>query len=374
MTYTLKAARTANDDPYGVRKVDVTFDDGYTASFYGVNEQELMAVGQRFFKVLGPDMEPINGGFGRWTLGQWRQESVINACRNGLHLTDAEHMPEWFQRNGSRVFLAEIDGPVLWHGGNKVVAARVRLVEEFPLPSGFAYGHQALAGRTTAYQEELAAINKAAGICFPEALAYQRLFKRAPANTPAWMVTALRKVIRTTAGGGGYNDRRRGFDNVSGRWYNFRRIVVLKNELARLEGKPERVDKDTAAVDNRRRIGEWLSGFLDVSYRGNGLNEFVGTHDPYSTQSIRMLGTHGYKWTPRARSKSVIDQKRVDRYARLSLEFFEAALSVRLLAGNEQDKVKRAFEAWMRGDDVELNTVTEAGKQALMPTRKRRGK
>lgn len=95
----------------------------------------------RLFKILTGDGRAANGGNMTWPLptpegpGEWVDESSepIQACRRGLHFTPADHIAGWapyYSNPRVRVFEAEIDGPVIVHSANKVVAARARLLRE----------------------------------------------------------------------------------------------------------------------------------------------------------------------------------------------------------------------------------------------------
>ena len=85
------------------------------------------------YKIVGPNGEPRNGGYGDWPLpsdsepGEWRTvDGDLVPCRNGLHLTDAEHLHMW-TTPGSMVYRAEVAGPIV-HADCKYVAGKVRLV------------------------------------------------------------------------------------------------------------------------------------------------------------------------------------------------------------------------------------------------------
>ena len=87
----------------------------------------------QLFKIVGPSGECQNGGSGDWPLptdtepGAWREvEGPLEACRNGLHLTDAEHIAAW-SHPGAVLYRAEVDGELIPTDG-KYVARRVRLL------------------------------------------------------------------------------------------------------------------------------------------------------------------------------------------------------------------------------------------------------
>lgn len=128
------------------------------------------------FKIVGEHGEPLNGGSGDWSLprqagdpcrrcagtgagpiahvacgmcdgsgreprdvpGEWREiAGPLEACRNGLHLTDASNLRRWLPASRwppepYRVYRAEADGECK-DAGEKWVARRVRLVGR-PLP------------------------------------------------------------------------------------------------------------------------------------------------------------------------------------------------------------------------------------------------
>lgn len=87
------------------------------------------------YKITGPAGECLNGGGGDWPMpagpgkpGEWRElAGELEACRNGLHLTDAAHLLGWLPSGGAYVISrAEIDGELV-DAGEKYVARRVRL-------------------------------------------------------------------------------------------------------------------------------------------------------------------------------------------------------------------------------------------------------
>lgn len=94
------------------------------------------------YKIVGPAGEPLNGGSGTWPLpvdgkpGEWWDiDGPLEACRHGLHLTDADHLSQWLPGNRPAVvYQAETRGPVI-NAGEKYVAASVRLLPRSrPMP------------------------------------------------------------------------------------------------------------------------------------------------------------------------------------------------------------------------------------------------
>lgn len=87
----------------------------------------------QLYKLVGPAGECVNGGSGDWPLptatepGAWREvDGPLQACVNGLHLTDAAHIRHW-ARGSVILYRAEVDGEA-FDEGEKWVARRVRLL------------------------------------------------------------------------------------------------------------------------------------------------------------------------------------------------------------------------------------------------------
>lgn len=79
----------------------------------------------KLYKVLNEDDRSCNGGTGRWTPGRWRSvRGDLVACKRGLHLTDAAHLPLWL---GPVIWEAETDGDLI-DAGDKWVARKARIV------------------------------------------------------------------------------------------------------------------------------------------------------------------------------------------------------------------------------------------------------
>lgn len=94
------------------------------------------AASLKLYKVTGPNGEPLHGGAGRWSLpngdepGAWWDVDTVEACRSGLHLTDAAHLPTWYPNYGDPiVWRAEVRGPLYRvGGGDKYVCGSARLL------------------------------------------------------------------------------------------------------------------------------------------------------------------------------------------------------------------------------------------------------
>lgn len=94
------------------------------------------------YKIVGPNGEPLHGGSGAWPLpdgdtpGEWWDIPAedVQACRVGLHVTDAAHLAGWVPTYGDPViYRAETRGPVWRVGdGDKYVCASVRLLPRKP--------------------------------------------------------------------------------------------------------------------------------------------------------------------------------------------------------------------------------------------------
>jgi hypothetical protein len=112
----LKDLRRLNIDPSGAAKL-------------------LQTPPKILLKVVSKEGKAIHGGKGTWPLpkgdkpGDWLEvDGKLLACATGLHLTDLRHLGLW-TRIGSRIFLAEVEGPVI-DADNKFVVRRARLVRE----------------------------------------------------------------------------------------------------------------------------------------------------------------------------------------------------------------------------------------------------
>lgn len=94
------------------------------------------AASLRLYKVTGPNGEPLHGGTGLWSLpngdepGAWWDVDTVEACRSGLHLTDAAHLASWYPAYADPiVWRAEVRGPLYRvGGGDKYVCGSARLL------------------------------------------------------------------------------------------------------------------------------------------------------------------------------------------------------------------------------------------------------
>lgn len=151
----------------------------------------------QLYKLVGPEGECLNGGSGHWPLptatepGDWREVTgPLEPCRNGLHLTDADHIGVWSWHDPRAIlYRVETDGEVITEPGlQKYVARRVRLLPRRKAAPAFdsTIHDRAEARRDRAYRKaaEIAADAKAA-LTRPPALAYlDRVGTKLPPGHP----------------------------------------------------------------------------------------------------------------------------------------------------------------------------------------------
>ena len=81
-----------------------------------------------YYKVLGPGRTACHGGTGTWPEpGGWLEvKGEVIPCRNGLHLTDLDHLIDWL---GPEIWEAEVHpaATVIEHG-DKIAVSKARLV------------------------------------------------------------------------------------------------------------------------------------------------------------------------------------------------------------------------------------------------------
>ncbi len=88
----------------------------------------------KYYKVLGKNGEPCNGGIGKWNLpengqpGQWMPKiENIMPCVRGYHLCRAEDLLLWLNEE---IYKAEGRGEFIRHENNKDVFPEARLIKK----------------------------------------------------------------------------------------------------------------------------------------------------------------------------------------------------------------------------------------------------
>jgi hypothetical protein len=93
------------------------------------------------YKITQPDGTAYNGGSGRWSLptdtepgAWWRIDGALEACVNGLHVTDAEHIDTWVGGQPFVLHRVETAGPIIRDRAKYVVGAARLLPRKRPAP------------------------------------------------------------------------------------------------------------------------------------------------------------------------------------------------------------------------------------------------
>lgn len=123
---------------------DVQYERTYRTR-YG-SDRLLEAPKGPLYKVVSTNLGAAHGGFGQWVPGEWwivgdgkhdtatrHEQNEIEACRNGLHLTNEANLGQWL-RSECRLFEVEVAGPVISaDGGDKFIVAAARPIREIPV-------------------------------------------------------------------------------------------------------------------------------------------------------------------------------------------------------------------------------------------------
>lgn len=145
------------------------------------------------YKIVGPAGEPLNGGSGQWPLptaidpgAWWEVSGPVVACRNGLHLTDAEHLETWLPPIGQPfvIYRAEVRGDVVNAGGKWVAECARLLPRRRPMPNLAAI-------RETARADELELERRHASAIAEADERYRRNLRQANAARDAIVPPAL---------------------------------------------------------------------------------------------------------------------------------------------------------------------------------------